>query len=92
MLRNSQAAILKLRDDLPFLPFKQPAHLSMRKRHVSALCKSRSTDYRGLRRSGTKNRVSVYHDAPLMTPTARYFLNQLAINAPSTYLHRGCFK
>ena len=45
-----------------------------------------------LRRSGTKNRVSVYHDAPLMTSTARYFLNQLAINAPSTYLHRGCFK
>ena len=46
----------------------------------------------GLRRSGTKNRVSVYHDAPLMTSTARYFLNQLAINDPSTYLHRGCFK
>jgi hypothetical protein len=42
----------------------------------------------------TKNRVSIYHDAPLMAiaSTARYFLNQPAINAPSTYLHRGCFK
>jgi len=49
-------------------------------------------DLWGLRRNGTKNRVSVYHDAPLMTSTARYFLNKLAINDLSTYLHHGCFK